>query len=78
MPDLKGTEPALSTPVTAGGVKAITLGGGASPAIAVGSGAPSISAPKGSLYLRTDGAANARIYVATDAVGTWLTVPLGE
>lgn len=36
-----------------------------------GSGVPTISAAKGSLYLRSDGAINARAYIATDSVGTW-------
>ncbi len=40
-----------------------------------GSGAPSLSAAKGSLYLRSDGSgATDRMYVATDAVGTWTAV----
>lgn len=37
-----------------------------------GSGAPSISAPKGSLYLRTDGSGTTnRAYIATNGTGTW-------
>lgn len=37
-----------------------------------GSGAPTISAPKGSLYLRTDGTTtNDRAYINTDAGTTW-------
>lgn len=40
-----------------------------------GSGAPSLSAAKGSLYLRSDGSGIAdRIYVATDAVGGWTAI----
>lgn len=37
-----------------------------------GSGAPTISAAKGSLYLRSDGSTtNDRAYIARDGVGTW-------
>lgn len=36
-----------------------------------GSGVPSLSAAKGSLYLRSDGAINARVYVNTDGGTTW-------
>ncbi len=36
-----------------------------------GSGLPTISAAKGSIYLRSDGSINARLYIATDSAGTW-------
>ena len=36
-----------------------------------GSGAPSLSAAKGSLYLRSDGTANNRLYINTDGSTTW-------
>lgn len=40
-----------------------------------GSGAPSLVAGKGSLYLRSDGVSNVtRMYVATDSGGTWTAV----
>lgn len=40
-----------------------------------GSGAPTISAAKGSLYLRSDGSGTGdRMYVATDGAGTWTAV----
>lgn len=40
-----------------------------------GSGAPSISAPKGSMYLRSDGnTTNNRGYIATDSVGGWTAI----
>lgn len=74
MPDLKKYEPALVTPVTAGGATSITLGSGAAPAITFGSGAPTFSAPQGSLYLRTDGGASTEVYVARDAAGTWKAI----
>ena len=50
--------------VTLGGIKVTT-----------GSGAPSASDPKGSLYVRTDGSSSStRLYIATDAAGTWTPV----
>lgn len=36
-----------------------------------GSGAPTLSAAKGSLYLRSDGAINNRLYINTDGSTTW-------
>jgi hypothetical protein len=40
-----------------------------------GSGAPTVSAAKGSLYLRSDGSGvNDRMYVNTDAGTTWTAV----
>lgn len=43
--------------------------------ILVGSGAPSATAPKGSLYVRTDGSSTStRLYVNTDAGTTWTNV----
>lgn len=75
MPDLKQYEGAITTPVTAGGAVFSTLGQGAAPAITFGSGVPTLSAPKGSLYLRTDGSTTAtRAYIASDAVGTWTAI----
>lgn len=57
-----------SSPVFAGTV----------PGVFTGSGAPTISAPKGSLYLRTDGSSTTtRAYVATDAVGGWTYLTAG-
>lgn len=42
------------------------------PQITSGSGVPTASTAKGSIYLRTGGASAAEVaYVATDAVGTW-------
>lgn len=41
----------------------------------VGSGAPTISAAKGSLYLRSDGSSTStRAYIATDSAGTWTAI----
>jgi hypothetical protein len=38
----------------------------------VGSGAPTLSATKGSIYLRSDGSTtNDRAYIATDSSGAW-------
>lgn len=44
----------------------------ASPTITSGTGAPSASLPKGSIYLRSSGTgAGQVVYVATDSAGTW-------
>lgn len=55
----------------AGGSRIITYGN-AGPQLHIGSGAPTSSASKGSLYLRTDGSSTStRLYVNTDAGTTW-------
>lgn len=65
------------TAATAGGVEAVRIGSGAAGVVGVyaGSGVPTVSAPKGSLYLRTDGSSTStRMYVNTDAGTTWTNV----
>ena len=43
--------------------------------VQAGTGAPTLTAPKGSLYLRTDGSTtNDRMYVNTDGATTWTAV----
>lgn len=62
---------------TAGGAEAIRIGTGASGVAGIyfGSGAPTVSAPKGSLYLRTDGSSTStRLYVNTNGSTTWTNV----
>ena len=73
MPDLSQVHPAIDQPVAAGGKVFTKLGPSASaPAICFGSGAPTLVAPKGSIYLRTDGSTtNNRAYIASDSAGTW-------
>lgn len=40
--------------------------------IFAGTGAPTLSAPKGSLYVRTDGSSTStRLYINTDGSTTW-------
>lgn len=64
-----GTNTAVGTLTPS--VTSVAIGTGAL-TITAGTGAPSASQPKGSLYLRTDGSGiNDRMYVAIDAVGTW-------
>lgn len=60
----------------AGGAAGVRIGiGSAGVSIYLGSGAPSVSALKGSLYLRTDGSTtNDRMYVNTDGGTTWTAV----
>lgn len=49
-----------------------------SPAIFIGSGAPTITAPQGSLYLRSDGSSiSTRLYVNTTGSTTWTNVATG-
>lgn len=70
--------------VAAAGFTAITAGGSllglkisstANFGVFVGSGVPTISAAKGSLYLRSDGSGvNDRAYIATDGAGTWTPI----
>lgn len=60
-------------PVAGGGTSAAILcTSTAALGLYFGTGAPTFSAAKGSLYMKTDAATAAtRLYVATDAVGTW-------
>ena len=63
---------ATGTGATAGGAVATSLGTAGVLGVYFGSGAPSVVAPKGSLYLRTDGSTtNDRAYIARDGAGTW-------
>lgn len=63
------------TALTAGGATAINLGSTSGPNLYVGSGVPTLSVPKGSLYLRSDGTSTStRAYIATDAAGTWTAI----
>lgn len=63
------------TGATAGGVNALNLGTSGVVSLLFGSGAPTNSAGKGSLYLRTDGSGTSnRLYVNTDGSTTWTAV----
>lgn len=70
-----GSTLVLNTPATVPvltpvGVQLGTTGG---PKILFGTGAPAGVQPKGSLYIRTDGATGAELlYVESDGLGTWL------
>lgn len=69
--------PLSGSSATAGGAVAIRIGTGASGFLNVcgGSGAPTLSAPQGSLYLRTDGSSTStRAYINTDAGTTWTAI----
>lgn len=64
-----GTAPA------AGGMAAFLASSTAGLGIYVGSGAPTVSAAKGSLYLRTDGSSTStRAYINTDGATTWTAI----
>lgn len=63
------------TAATAGGVQALQIGSGAGLGVYFGSGAPTVSAAQGSLYLRTDGSSTStRAYINTDGGTTWAAV----
>ena len=60
---------------TAGGAIAASIGASAAIDVVWGSGAPTLTASQGSLYLRTDGSSTStRLYVNTDGAGTWTNV----
>lgn len=61
------------TAPTAGGMSAVLISSTANFGIFVGSGAPTVTAAQGSLYLRTDGTTtNDRIYVRGSAA--WIAI----
>ena len=61
-----------ATAVVAGGDAAVLMTSTAGLGIYVGSGVPTVSAAKGSLYLRTDGTTtNDRAYINTNGSTTW-------
>jgi hypothetical protein len=63
------------TAITAGGSAALLATSTASFGVFLGSGAPTIAAAKGSLYLRSDGSsASTRLYVNSDGSTTWVAV----
>lgn len=69
------TVTALSDSAVAAGGAALLLGTTSSVGVYVGSGAPSVSAAKGSLYLRTDGSSTStRAYINTDGGTTWTNI----
>jgi hypothetical protein len=63
------------TAPVAGGAAAFLMTSTASLGIFVGSGAPTVSAAQGSLYIRTDGSSTStRLYVNTNGSTTWTNV----
>ena len=64
-----------ATAPVAGGASAVLMTSTAGLGIYVGSGAPTVSAAQGSLYLRTDGSsASTRLYVNTNGTTGWTNV----
>lgn len=64
-----------ATAVVAGGASAFLATSTANLGIYIGSGAPTVSAAQGSLYLRTDGSSTStRLYVNTNGSTTWTNV----
>lgn len=71
--DVDSTGPAFRPDVstTAGGHVFASVGNGSALGLYWGSGAPTISAPQGSLYLRTDGSSGTRAYINTNGSTGW-------
>lgn len=66
---------ASTTTVTAGGAQMLGFGTATARGVYVGSGAPTVSAAQGSLYLRTDGSSTStRAYINTDGATTWTAI----
>lgn len=65
-----------TTPITAGGFATPAYSMGSTvQGIYFGSGVPTITAPQGSLYLRTDGSSvSTRMYINTTGATTWTNV----
>lgn len=64
-----------ATAVVAGGAAAFLATTTANLGVFVGSGAPTVSAAQGSLYIRTDGSSTStRLYVNTNGSTTWTNV----
>lgn len=54
---------------------AVSIGTASGPNIYAGSGAPTITAPQGSLYLRSDGSSTStRAYINTTGSTTWTAI----
>jgi len=63
------------TAITAGGQSAVLATATAGFGLYLGSGAPTVSAAKGSLYLRSDGSSTStRLYSNSDGATTWVAV----
>lgn len=63
--------------VSAGGTAncRLTVGNISGFGVYTGSGAPTVSAPQGSLYLRTDGSSTStRAFIATNSAGAWTAI----
>lgn len=64
-----------ATAPAAGGMQAVQISSTAGLGIYVGSGAPTITAAQGSLYLRTDGSSTStRAYINTTGSTTWTAI----
>ena len=71
-----GTVTAINaTAITAGGSAAVLATATAGFGLYLGSGAPTITAAKGSLYLRSDGSsASTRLYSNSDGATAWVAI----
>ena len=50
----------------------VPLASTAQPSITAGTGAPTFAATQGSMYIRTDGGAGARLYMNSTGASTWI------
>lgn len=60
-------------PAATANISSIVLGASGSPTIAAGTGVAAGTQPSGSIWVRTDGAAGARLYVSQGG-GTWIAI----
>lgn len=67
---------ATTAPVAGGNVApAISIGNATGPNVYFGSGAPTITAPQGSVYFNTTGSSTStRMYINTTGASTWTAV----
>jgi hypothetical protein len=68
-------QPAIAVPAGGSAAGSVLMSSTAALGVYFGSGAPTVSAAQGSLYIRTDGSSTStRLYVNTNGAGTWTNV----
>lgn len=68
-------QPSIATPAGGSAAASLRLGSTAGLGVYFGSGAPTVTAAQGSLYMRSDGSSTStRMYVNTDGGTTWTAV----
>lgn len=76
MGDAAKSMPQIDNDIVAGGKIVMSMGKGPNaPALCMGSGAPTLKAPQGSVYYRSDGSTSStRQYMNSDGGTTWVAV----